>query len=156
MPLNDFERLGLEIQKMVLGHGQNVEKLCIDTFGLNPETMKPNKSPFTLYREINPNDPDAKLGYITLIQLMLKTQVFSPLRTIARMCGFKLVKLHVAPDQPTAMHEDAQDVEILGERNKAMLEGAHPDEVDAMTSDASENLWETAVKYREEWEAGVR
>lgn len=155
MPPNDFEKLGLEIQKMVLGHGQNVEKLCIDAFGLNPETMKPNKSPFTLYREINPNDADAKLGYITLIQLMLKIKIFTPIRIIARICGFKLVKLQVTPDQPTAMHEAAQDVEVLGERNRAMLEGVHPDELDSMTDDACENLRETAALYRAEWEGSL-
>lgn len=75
-----LSRLQKSVQAMV--HGEpgaiSLEALCVDAFGLDSDG-NPNKSHWTVYREVNPNDSGAKLGYVTLLQLMKARKDARPL-----------------------------------------------------------------------------
>lgn len=55
------------------------------------------KKPYpTLMRECNPNDKGAKLGAITLFEIMDFTQNIEPLREMALLMGYELRPLEVS------------------------------------------------------------
>lgn len=45
----------------------------------------------TLLREINPNDGGAKVGVDRFYHIMRATNDYSPLESLANMCGFALI-----------------------------------------------------------------
>ncbi len=52
------------------------------------------KKPYaTLMRECNPNDNGAKLGAVTLFEIMEFTRNIEPLRYMARKLGYEIVEL---------------------------------------------------------------
>ena len=48
----------------------------------------------TLMRELNPYDPNAKLGIETLLAIIKVTEDVEPLAFMARQLGYDLVKTH--------------------------------------------------------------
>ena len=91
------------VQDMVLDHPtMSADDICKAAFGVNPDTGKANKSHWTLYREINPNDDGAKLSYVSLVQLM-KVCGPRPLEIMAAELGKVLSD---APDGVAAISED--------------------------------------------------
>ena len=88
--LRDLEK---SIQAMVLDSEYSAEDACLLIFGRNPDTGKANKAHFTLYKEINPEDHTAKLGYMTLLQLMDFYSDSKPLEKMAAYLGKAVVDI---------------------------------------------------------------
>ena len=70
---------------------------------LAQEVRKPYS---TFLREINPYDPGAKLGAETLLALMQVTNSVEPLRFMARLMGYQLVKDNGALDESPRLEEE--------------------------------------------------
>lgn len=112
--MHEFEELEKAVQDMVLGHpAKSAEQICIDAFGVNPDTMQPSKSHWTLYKELNPHDATAKLGYLNLIQLMRATDDMRPAEIMADMLGYKLSPKAARPDGEDMRHESLQAVHAM-------------------------------------------
>ena len=88
------------------------------------------------------------------VDLMDDTGDITLLKLLAARYGYRLDRVDVKPDQPTSMHEAAQDTDRMGTRNQAMLDGKHPNIVDDLNNKKIEDSKETCMIYRDEWEKG--
>ena len=62
------------------------------------EIAKGIKKPYsTLMRDCNPNDKGAKLGALTLFEIMSFTKNVEPLREMAHLMGYKLTPHETLP-----------------------------------------------------------
>ena len=75
-------KLMQSVQECVFDSGKSIKVLA-------KEVRKPYS---TFLREINPYDPGAKLGAETLLKLMLVTRDPRPLRFMAGLMGYRLVR----------------------------------------------------------------
>ncbi len=89
------------------------------------------------------------------IDLMDDTGDITLLHYLAARYGCRLDRVNVTPDQPTSMHEAAQDIKKMGERNQAMLNKKHPNIVENLNNAIIEDSKETCMVYRDEWETGL-
>lgn len=102
------------IQDMVLKSVKSVEELVEAAFGFSYDdygNRKPNKSHHTLYREVNPEDAGAKLGYMDAILLMQAAENTHPLSLAAEKLGYKLVPITENTDGKDLAEECFQAVE---------------------------------------------
>jgi hypothetical protein len=74
------ERIERAIQELVINGPVPLEVLA----------EKVGKSPKTLLREVNPDDPKAKLGAETLMEIMLITGRVEPLKLMAEEMNYTL------------------------------------------------------------------
>ncbi|TIH12766.1 hypothetical protein D0S45_17500 [Marinifilum sp. JC120] len=85
--MNERKSVAVEIQKMVLEHpSMSVEQITEETFG-------GNKSHWTVYKELNPEDSGAKMGVLDLAPLMKTCESTAPLEAIAHQMGMAVVSL---------------------------------------------------------------
>ena len=79
------------VQGMVLD-GQISPEQASEALGCD-EHGRPLKSHWTLYKELNPDDATAKLGAVTLLQLMVIYQNTKPLEIMAKRLGKCVVEI---------------------------------------------------------------
>lgn len=133
----------------------SAEQIVERAFGVD-ENGNPRKSIFALYREINPTDAGAKLGWVDGCRILEATGIFEPLRLTADRLGFLLVdKRTITPDRPTWEAEHAQDSADMGEMARLMDEGAPPADVQRVGCRLIRNLEETLVRYAQNYDEGV-
>lgn len=138
------------IQDMVLNHPLSVEEICRAAFGIDSETGKMNKPHWTLFRELNPNDGAAKLGYITLLILMDHLNDDRPLELMAEYRGKFLLNERPVPDKGSSREEAADDLQAVAEMQAAMAAKADPGAVQTLAAKACDDILQTAIKYAEE------
>lgn len=132
----------------------SAEQIVEKAFGVD-ENGNPRKSIFTFYREINPTDAGAKLGWVDGLRIQEAAGIYAPLRLSADRLGFMLQdKREVAPDRKTWAEELAQDLKAVGLFADLMDEGATPEEVYCALQEAKRELSETARQYELDFRAG--
>ena len=132
-----------------------VEEIVERAFGVD-ENGTPRKSHWTLYKELNPNDPSGKLGAVDLFLLMQATGDVAPLEVMARLLGYALLdKRTVTPDRPTWAAEHAQDSCDMGDMARLMDEGAPPAHVERVARSLLKNIEETLVQYGRDYDVGI-
>ena len=115
------------IQNMVLKGNLSVEQIS-EGLGCS-EDGTPLKSPWTIYNEISPENKQAKLGAVTLLQLMMVCRDTTPLDVMAKKLGKCVVSLPGSPGAQkfceSTAYKMAVDAElataaVLNEVQKAM------------------------------------
>lgn len=125
----------------------SAEQIVEKAFGVD-ENGNPRKSIFTFYREINPTDAGAKLGWVDGMRIQEAVGIYTPLQLTADRLGFLLQdKRSVVPDCPTWEAEHAQDSMDMGDLTRLMANGAPLAEVQAMALKLIKNIEETVVRY---------
>lgn len=85
------------IRDIVIEHPtKSVERICEEAFGLYEEG-RPNKSHWTLYKGLNPEDKTAKLAAGAVIPLMRACGSIAPAEVIAAAMGYRLVPIESGP-----------------------------------------------------------
>jgi hypothetical protein len=143
------------IQRMIIepGHKLSIEQVVELAFGVD-EHGKPNKSHWTLYREINPDDTGAKLAAIDLFKLMRATGRHAPLEVMALHLGYQLTPIgDSVPDKPTLPEELLDDIPSLAAYHDAIRQGLPLEAVHAVLLLAIKDLNQDFVAYRTEREA---
>lgn len=135
------------LQNMVLSRQDSIKELVKQAFGTN-ELGKANKSHWTLYREINPHDRDAKLGVIDAVKLMLATGDHRPLELIADMLGYSLTRNEASPDKPTLHAEMLQDYPAIVAMHSSIDEEAPVAVVVDLAQRARHELDQTVASYK--------
>lgn len=129
----------------------SAEEIVEKAFGVD-ENGSPRKSHWTLYKELNPGDPSAKLGAVDLFLLMKATGDVGPLEVMARLLGYVLLdKRELSPDRPSWEAEHAQDSRDMGEMTRLMDEGAPPAKVQLAGVKLIRNIEETLLQYERDY-----
>lgn len=129
----------------------SAEEIVEKAFGVD-ENGTPRKSHWTLYKELNPSDPSAKLGAVDLFLLMKASGDVGPLEVMARLLGYVLLdKREVTPDRLSWEAEHAQDSRDMGELARLMDEGAPPARVQLAGVKLIRNIEETLVQYERDY-----
>lgn len=86
-------------------------------YGMKEMAAKLDKSPSTLYAELNPwGEPGkAKAGFDDAIEIMRESNDITPLVLVASEFGYHLVADNAAPDRQTISEEVCQDMEAMGQ-----------------------------------------
>lgn len=127
--------------------GLSVEMLCEKAFGLD-ENGEPNKSQFTLYREVNPNDKGAKLGLVDAARLMNAGGVFTVLHVLAAMTEHRITKAIGIPDGKDANEEALQGFSAVHRFVEAFLADAPYWELSELLAAAVKELEDCFVRAR--------
>ena len=144
----------LAAHDMLKNSRMSAEQVAEAAFGTD-ENGKPRKSHWTLYKEMNPEDPGAKLGVADLCRLMAVTGDISPLEVMAHKLGYMLRKVDgITPDQPHWQGEHAQDTVHLGRMSEMMTAGVEPSVLQTYVVRACADLEETAIRYARDFDAG--
>ncbi len=103
------------LYEMVHGKQQakSIDQIVEDAYGVDPETEKPRKSKWSLYKELDPSYPGAKFAAADLLPLMRACGDIAPLRYIAAQMGYVLVPMTCAPDGRNLDHECLQALQAM-------------------------------------------
>ncbi|WP_291329029.1 phage regulatory CII family protein [Desulfovibrio sp. UCD-KL4C] len=97
---DERKSVAVEIQNMVLKHGSlSVEQITEQTFGST-------KSHWTLYKELNPEDPGGKMGVLDLVPLMKTCGSTRPLEAIAQQMDMAVIPLPKAGFTSKSLEDD--------------------------------------------------
>ena len=141
-----MRKLYESLQQMVLDHG-DIKSLVAEAFGTN-DLGKPNKAHWTLYREINPEDREAKLGVIDAVSLMRATGDHRPLNIIADLLGYDLVPRTATPDKGTLHAEMLDDYPSICAMHSAIEEEQPVEVVLNISAKAHDELRQTVEAYK--------
>lgn len=143
------QKLAEAIRNMVLGHpSMSVEQITEEAFGCD-EQGKPRKSKWTLYRELNPEDPGAKVGAIELVDLMLACGSPRPLEVMAAEMGLSVSPLaEREPDGRDMTHECLQGFLAVSAFAEAAESGTHYIELEPLLREAVQELEDVFKRAR--------
>lgn len=141
-----MRKLYESLQQIVLDHG-DIKSLVAEAFGTN-DLGKPHKSHWTLYREINPDDREAKLGVIDAVNLMRATGDHRPLVIIADLLGYDLVARTAVPDKGTLHAEMLDDYPAVCAMHEAMDEEQPVEVVLNIAAHAHDEIRQTVEAYK--------
>jgi hypothetical protein len=142
-------KLAESIRNMVLGHpSMSVEQIAEAAFGCD-EQGKPRKSPWSLYRMLNPEDPGAKVGAIELVGLMLACGSSAPLHVMAAEMGLivSATTTH-EPDGRDMTQECLQGFLAVSAYAEAAEAGAHYVELEPLLAAAIQELEDVFKRAR--------
>ncbi len=143
------QKLAEAIRNMVLGHpSMSVEQIAEGAFGCD-EQGKPRKSKWTLYRELNPEDPGAKVGALELVNLMRACGSTTPAEIMAAEVGLSTSPMSGhEPDGRDMTHECLQGFLAVSAFAEAAESGTHYIELEPLLREAVQELEDVFKRAR--------
>lgn len=145
-----MRNIAISLQDIVLKSQKSIEQLVEEAFGFSYDSegnRRAAKSHNTLYRELNPEDPGAKLGFLDGVLLMQATGNYTPLSLAANKLGLRLVPDGAAPDHDSVQEECLDDYAALTLFTQSVRGGDHPGVVRQAADKAIREIEETLTAY---------